>query len=185
MNEKKDKLELARKSPESTNPFGMMRRFTRDMERLFEDFGGFRFPSVFSSEALPFPTEFEEMDWMPQVEVLHNNGQFMVRADLPGMTKDDIKVELANDMLTISGERKAEKEEKREGFYRSERSYGNFYRQLPLPEGVMTEKAEATFTNGVLEVTMPAPKAEPATRKLEVKDAPPALKEQAKAKAAA
>jgi len=172
MNEKKDKFELAHKSPEAANPFGMMRRFTRDMERLFEDFEWFRFPSVFGSETWPFRTEFNEMEWMPKVEVVHNNGQFTVRADLPGMTKDDIKVELANDMLTISGERKAEKEEKREGFYRSERSYGNFYRQLPLPEGALTEKAEATFTNGVLEVTMTAAKTEPAIRKLEVKDTP-------------
>lgn len=181
MNEKNE-LEVARKSPEAANPFGMMRRFSRDMERLFEDFGGFRFPSVFGSETWPFRTEFGEMEWMPQVEVLQNNGQFTVRADLPGMTKDDIKVEFTGDMLTLSGERKAEKEEKREGFYRSERSYGNFYRQLPLPEGAMTEKAEATFTNGVLEVTMPAPKIEPATRKLEVKEAPA---ENKKAKAAA
>ncbi len=182
MNEKKDSLQRARKSPEAANPFGMMRRFTKDMERLFEDFEGFRFPSVFASETWPFRTEFGEMEWMPQVEVLQNNGQFTVRADLPGMTKDDIKVEFSGDMLTISGERKEEKEEKREGYYRSERRYGNFYRQLPLPEGAMTEKAEATFTNGVLEVTMPAPKAEPATRKLEVKDAP-AVKDQAKAAA--
>ncbi|HEY5883320.1 MAG TPA: Hsp20/alpha crystallin family protein [Pyrinomonadaceae bacterium] len=182
MNEKKDSLQLAQKSPEAANPFGMMRRFTRDMERLFEDFDGLRFPSLFASETWPFRTEFGEMEWMPQVEVLQNNGQFTVRADLPGMTKDDIKVEFSGDMLTISGERKEEKEEKREGYYRSERSYGNFYRQLPLPEGAMTEKAEATFKNGVLEVTMPAPKAEPATRKLEVKDAP-AEKDQAKAAA--
>ncbi len=158
MNNKNESLESARKSPEATNPFGMMRRFTRDMERLFEDFEGFRFPSLFNSETSPFRTEFGEMEWMPQVEVLQNNGQFTVRADLPGLTKDDIKVEMAENMLTISGERKEEKEEKREGFYRSERSYGAFYRQLPLPEGAMTEKAEATFTNGVLEVTIPAPK---------------------------
>lgn len=182
MNEKKKTLELARKGPQAANPFGMMRRFTSDMERLFEDFEGFRFPSVFASETSPFRTEFGEMEWMPKVEVLQNNGQFTVRADLPGMTKDDIKVEFAGDMLTISGERKEEKEEKREGFYRSERSYGNFYRQLPLPEGALTEKAEATFTNGVLEVSMPAPKVEPATRKLEVKDAP-AGKNEAKAAA--
>ena len=181
MNEKKESLELAQKSPEVANPFGMMRRFTRDMERLFEDFEGFRFPSLFNS-MWPSPTKFGEMEWMPQVEVLQNNGQFIVRADLPGLTKDDIKVELTENMLTISGERKEEKEEKREGFYRSERSYGNFYRQLPLPEGAMTEKAEATFTNGVLEVSIPAPKAEPTTRKLEVKDVP-AENKQAKAAA--
>ncbi len=106
-----------------------------------------------------------------EVEVIQNNGQFTVRADLPGMSKDDIKVELTDDLLTISGERKEEKEEKREGFYSSERSYGNFYRQLPLPEGALTEKAEATFNNGVLEVTMPAKKIEPATRKLEINEA--------------
>src|SRR6188768_3596660 len=149
MNERKESLTLARKSPEAANPFGMMRRFTRNMERLFEDFEGFGFPSVFASEPWPFRTEFEEMEWMPQVEVLQNNGQFTVRADLPGMIKNDIKVEFTGDMLTISGERKAEKEEKREGFYRSERSYGNFYRQLPLPEGVKTENANAVFHNGV------------------------------------
>ena len=180
MNEKKESLELARKSAEAVNPFGMMHRFTRDMERLFQDFQGF--PSVFSAEPWPFRTEFGGIEWMPQVEVLQHNGQFTVRADLPGMTKDDIKVEFTGDMLKISGERKAEKEEKRESFYRSERSYGNFYRQLPLPEEALTEKAQATFTNGVLEVTMPAPKVEPATRKLEVKDAP-AVNDRAKAAA--
>jgi HSP20 family protein len=133
MNEKKESLELARRSAEAVNPFGIMRRFTRDMENLFKDFEVFRFPSVFASETLPFRAEFGEMEWMPQVEVVQNNEQFTVRADLPGITKDDIKVELAENMLTISGERKEEKEEKREGFYRSERSYGSFYRQLPLP----------------------------------------------------
>ena len=69
-------------------------------------------------------------------------------------------------------EGKEEKEEKREGFYRSERTYGSFYRQIPLPEGVKTENAAATFRNGVLEVTMPAPKMESHTRKLEIREAP-------------
>jgi HSP20 family protein len=116
--------------------------------------------------------EFDNVEWMPQIEMLQNNGQLVVRADLPGMTKDDVKVELTNDMLTISGERKQEKEEKREGFYRSERSYGSFYRQIPLPERVKTENAHAIFHNGVLEIAMPAPKMETHTRKLEIKEAP-------------
>jgi HSP20 family protein len=94
----------------------------------------------------------------------------MVRADLPGLTKEDVKVELTENLLMISGERKEEKEEKREGFYRSERSYGSFYREVPLPEGAMTEKAAATFRNGVLEITIPAAKLEPSTRKLEIKE---------------
>jgi HSP20 family protein len=71
-------------------------------------------------------------------------------------------------LLTIWGERKEEKEEKREGFFRSERSYGNFYRQVPLPQAAKAENAMATFNNGVLEITMPAAKVEPATRKVEI-----------------
>lgn len=170
MKDKKESLESVRKNGEATNPFRMMRRFTKDMERLFNDFDGFRIPALFDSETWPFSTEIPEMEWMPRVEVLRDKEQFTVRADLPGVSKDNIKVEFLNNQLTISGERKEEKEEKREGFYRSERRYGKFYRQLPLPEGALTDKAEATFNNGVLEVTMPAPKATSGTRRLEVKE---------------
>jgi HSP20 family protein len=166
----KEKMELARKTPETVNPFQTMRRFTKDMERLFEDFQGFSFPTFFKTDFAPFRMEFDQGEWMPQIEVLQNNGQFMVRADLPGLTKDDVKVEVTDDVLTLSGERKEEKEEKREGFYRSERSYGSFYRQIPLPEGAKTENAAATFMNGVLEITIPAPKVAAPTRKLEIKE---------------
>lgn len=167
----KTELELARKTPEF-NPFGMMRRFSKDMERLFDDFEGFRVPGFFNREFFPFRTEFKDFDWMPQIEVLQTNGDLMVKAELPGLTRDDVKVELTDEALTISGERKEEKEEKREGFYRSERNYGRFYRQIPLPEGVKTDKANATFRNGVLEVTVPVTKSESKARKLEIKEAP-------------
>jgi HSP20 family protein len=167
--EKKEELELARKTPEF-NPFGMMRRFTKDMERLFDDFGGFSFPGFFNREMFPFNAEFKEFDWMPQIEVLKSNGDLMVKADLPGLTKDDVKVELTDEALTISGERKEEKEEKGEGFYRTERHYGRFFRQIPLPEGAKTDKANAVFTNGVLEVKIPVAKTESQARKLEIKD---------------
>lgn len=166
---KKEELELARKTPEF-NPFGMMRRFTKDMERLFEDFGGINFPGFFNQEVFPFNAEFKEFDWMPQIEVLKSNGDLMVKADLPGLTKDDVKVELTDEALTISGERKEEKEEKKEGFYRTERNYGRFFRQIQLPEGAKTDKANAIFTNGVLEVKIPVAKVETKTRKLEIKD---------------
>ena len=81
-----------------------------------------------------------------------------------------MKVEVVEGALVISGERKEEKEEKGEGFYRSERTYGSFFRRLPLPEGVKSEEAAATFKNGVLEVTIPAPKREPTGRRLEIKE---------------
>ena len=177
----KGNMEVALNTPETVNPFQMMRRFTKDMERLFEDFGGFNFPSFFQTEFTPFRMEFDNGEWMPQIEVLQNNDQFKVRADLPGLTKDDVKVEVTDDFLTISGERKEEKEEKGEGFYRSERSYGSFYRQIPLPEGAMTEIAAATFQNGVLEITIPAPKIATPTRKLEIKE--PTKEKSAKAAA--
>lgn len=167
--EKKEELEVAQTTPEF-NPFGMMRRFTKDMERLFEDFGDFRFPGFFNREFFPFNAEFKEFDWMPQIEVLKSNGDLMVKADLPGLTKDDVKVELTDEVLTISGERKEEKEEKREGFYRSERNYGRFFRQIPLPEGAKTDKANAVFTHGVLEVKIPVAKTDTQARKLEIKD---------------
>jgi len=167
---KKEKMELERSAPETANPFQMMRRFTKDMERLFEDFRGFNFPTFFKTDFAPFRMEFDDAEWAPQIEVLHNKGQFMVRADLPGLTKDDVKVDVTDDMITISGERKEEKEEKREGFYRSERRYGSFYREIPLPEGAKTEDAAATFQNGVLEITIPAKKVETASRKLEIKE---------------
>ena len=166
----KGKMEVALKTPETVNPFQMMRRFTKDMERLFEDFQGFDFPKFFKTDFPPFRMESNKVEWAPQIEVLQNNGHFTVRADLPGLTKDDVKVEVTDDLLTLSGERKEEKEEKREGFYRSERSYGSFYRQIPLPEGARTENAAATFLNGVLEITIPAPKVAAPTRKLEIKE---------------
>jgi HSP20 family protein len=165
----------------AATPFGFMRRFATDMERLFEEFEGFRFPSLFGREFFPFTREFEHVGWVPEIEVRQNNGQFVVRADLPGLKKDDVKVELADNVLTISGERKEEKEEKREGYYRSERSYGSFYRQVPLPEGAKTDTATAEFTDGVLQITMQAPESQPKARRLEIKQG----EESAQAKAAA
>ena len=182
--EKQKSTELATteaKPAPTPTPFGFMRRFATDMERLFEDFDGFRFPSVFGREFFPFTRDFERVAWSPEIEVRQNNGEFMVRADLPGLKKDDVKVELTNNLLTISGERKEEKEEKREGYYRSERNYGSFYRQVPLPEGAKTDTATAEFTDGVLKITMQAPERKPEARRLEIKKG----EEPAKAKAAA
>jgi HSP20 family protein len=86
------------------------------------------------------------------------------------LTKDDVNVEINDDAITISGERQNENEEKREGYYRSERSYGSFFRTIPLPQGVNADDANATFNNGVLEITMKAPQLQSRGRRLEISE---------------
>jgi HSP20 family protein len=148
-----------------------MRRFAEEMDRLFEDF------RLGASPPLPrfeLPWEGREGgagEWLPSLEVGERGGRLVVRADLPGLTKDDVKVEVRDDALTIEGERRQEREEKRKGLYRSERTYGRFYRQVPLPEGVDAEQAKASFRNGVLEVTMPAPPRPAKGRKVPIEEA--------------
>lgn len=185
-NKKPETTELQKpngeKAVEPISPFGFMRRFAEDMERLFDDFYVPRFPNLFEREWFPFGKEMESIAWTPKIEVLQHNGDLTVRAELPGLTKDDVKVKLTDEALTISGERKEEKEEKRDGFYRSERSYGTFYRQVPLPPGVDIEKATATFNNGVLEVTVYVPKIEARSRTVEIKEEQPAEKSMTAAK---
>jgi HSP20 family protein len=126
----------------TANPFTMMRRFTEELDRAFSG-GGLGFGS--------------ERIWSPAIEVSEREGKMMVRADLPGLKKDDVKIECTDDGLTIQGERKREHQEESGGFRRSERSYGSFYRYIPLPEGANTEQAQANLENGVLEVSIPVP----------------------------
>ena len=95
--------------------------------------------------------------WMPAMDLLETDDEFVLRADLPGMTEDDVSIELEDNVLTVSGERKAEHEEKGEGFYRVERAFGSFSRSLTLPQGVDPEAVNAGFEKGVLEVRVPKP----------------------------
>ena len=168
---KKESTEIEKRTGtllDTASPFRFARRFAEDMERLFEDFQGFRVGSLLGREFFPFTKEFEHIDWVPKIEVTERNGEFCVRADLPGLKKEDVKVELTNEALTLSGERKEEKEEKREGYFRSERNYGSFYRYIPLPHFAKTDTAKAEFHDGVLEVRMQVPKSETRSRRLEV-----------------
>jgi HSP20 family protein len=95
--------------------------------------------------------------YVPALDVSETDGTYVLRADLPGVAESDVKVELKDDVLTISGERKSEREHKGEGFHRVERTSGSFSRSLTLPAGVDAQAITATFTNGVLEVTVTKP----------------------------
>jgi HSP20 family protein len=136
----------------NANPFSLMRRFSENMDRMFsgawddQEFGA----------------------WVPPVDVRERDGQLIVSAELPGMNKEDVKVEVTEEGLVIQGERKREHEEERGGIYRSERSYGSFYRLIPLPEGAKIDQAKAQFNNGVLEVKLPVPESRQKTRQVPI-----------------
>ncbi len=130
----------------STSPFSLMRRFSEEMDRMFSNsrlFGGQRGE--------------ENALWMPAVEVSEKDGNMRVCAELPGLTQNDVKVEVLEGDLIIQGQKKREHEEEREGVYHSERSYGQFYRRIPLPTDAKIDDAKAEFRNGILEVTVPVP----------------------------
>jgi HSP20 family protein len=100
-------------------------------------------------------------DWMPAIDAFQRGNEFVIRADVPGMARTDLTVEIGDDSLTIRGERKHEdRGEERDGVFWSERSHGTFSRVVPLPPGAISDSAKATFTNGVLEVIVQAPSVE-------------------------
>jgi len=155
---RRDEHGLARGEQFFEEPFGMMSRFAREMDRVFDDVlgRGRLTPRIGRSwPRSPWQTDIEQ--WAPEVEVFHRNNELVVRADLPGLTKDDVKVDVTESRLTIQGERRREHEEETGGVYRSERSYGTFCREVQLPDGSITDQAKANFKDGVLEITMPAP----------------------------
>jgi HSP20 family protein len=96
-----------------------------------------------------------ERTWMPAIEVNQGEGNYMIRAELPGLRPEDVNVEITDDAIVISGERKEEKDEERRGVHITEHRYGEFYRSIPLPEGAQTDMAKASFENGVLEINVP------------------------------
>ena len=95
--------------------------------------------------------------WIPAMDLVETEDHLVLRGDLPGVREDDVEIEIKDNVLTVSGERRAEGEEKSQGFYRVERSFGSFSRSLTLPRGVDADSIEAKFDNGVLEVRIPKP----------------------------
>jgi HSP20 family protein len=147
------------------HPFGLMRRLTSEMDRAFEEFG---IRPTFA--AWPREIVQEGLFWSPSLDIVERHGELLVRADLPGLVREDVKVTVTDEILTIEGERKRELKETTEGYFRSECSYGRFLRTVPLPEGAMGDKTRAVFRNGVLEITIPVPpKIEKTPYKVEVK----------------
>lgn len=148
-------MPLFRGSLFSMNPFALMRQFTEDMDRMF---------AAYPESKVEF--------WTPAIEVKRANGVIHVTAELPGLTKDNVKVSVSEDGIVLEGERKEEKEEKGEESYRCERSYGKFYRAIPLPEGAMLDKATAEIDQGVLKIAVPCAETKPAKKEIPVKETP-------------
>jgi len=116
-----------------------------DMNRLFDRFFEGR------------TTNGTSRRWIPAMDLVETADHLVLRGDLPGITEDDINIEIKDNVLTVSGERKAESEEKGEGYHRVERAFGSFSRSLTLPQGIDPERIEAGFDKGVLEVRIPKP----------------------------
>jgi HSP20 family protein len=146
--------------PQSWRPFDRLRR---EIDHLFDDFGGDFWRAPFRQVERAFGA-------MPAADVTETDGGFEVTAELPGMDEKNIEVKLANHTLTIKGEKRDEKEETKKDYYMRERSFGSFQRSFTVPEGVDTDKIEASFKNGVLTVTLPkTAEAKRAEKKITVK----------------
>lgn len=156
----RERKEVARQQGENDSPLLSLQR---DINRVFDDFWSRFGGSAAGSNGLLSATG-------PRTDVSETASAVEVSVELPGMDEKDVDVSLSDEVLTIRGEKKAEREEKKKGYYLAERSYGSFYRSIPLPSGVDPEKAEAQFKQGVLRVTLPkTPEAQAKVRKIEVK----------------
>ncbi len=140
-------------------------RLRREIDHLFDDFGG-------DFWRAPFRQVERALGAMPAVDVTETESGYEVIAELPGMDEKNVEVKLANHTLTIKGEKRDEKEETKKDYYMRERSFGSFQRSFTLPEGVDTDKIEASFKKGVLTVTVPkTAEAKKAEKKITVKAA--------------
>jgi HSP20 family protein len=133
-------------------PFAELGRLERDMERMFEDLWGRRMRPMWPEGW--WPTSGMEVS-VPAVDVYEEKDDIVAKAELPGMEKDNLEVNISDHFLTIKGEKKKEEEVKEENYYRSERAYGSFLRTVELPKDIHADKVKASFKNGVLEIRMP------------------------------
>jgi HSP20 family protein len=134
----------------AANPFDLMREMSRGLDRSWLAGNG------------------RQGVWSPAIECRRVNGDLLVSAELPGLKKEDIKVQVLDENLVLEGERKIESKEEKEGYFRSERSYGKFWRQIPLPEGAKTDNIKASMNEGVLEVKIPIVETKPSTLQIPI-----------------
>jgi HSP20 family protein len=143
------------KTLDKWNPFRVSSSW--DPFREFEEMQS-RLASLFGRR-LPTPGGREEAfgltEWMPPVDIAEDEKEYTIKVELPGVSKEDVKVTVEGGVLSITGERKAEKEEKDKKYHRIERSYGSFFRSFTLPEGTSTEKIGAGFKDGILKLHLP------------------------------
>jgi HSP20 family protein len=145
-----------------SDPFAFAQAMSQEMDRLFDTFGGTTqggrsLSTGGSGRSLHQQGSRGQSYWAPPMEVLQRGNDMIVRADLPGISPDEVQIEVEDGVLTISGERRNTNEDRQEGFYRSERSYGTFSRSIALPEGIDEDQVNARYEHGVLEVTVPLP----------------------------
>lgn len=139
------------------DPLSQFRRLSEQMDRWFDTMGVGRTNNRMSGPNENPWIENAQNTWAPELETFLRDDQFVVRMDLPGVNKDDVNVEVTDDAIVIHGERQQTHQEERDGFYRSERSYGRFYREVQLPEGAQPDTAKANYRDGVLEISVTAP----------------------------
>ena len=158
-----------------SNPFGFAQAMTEEMDRLFSSGGDVspygRMESGGQSGrslATHGGQHRASGQWMPQLEVRQRGNELVVSADLPGLKPEDVEIEIDDGVLTISGERQQTSEDRDQGVYRSERSYGAFTRSIALPDGVDEDEVQARFEHGVLEVTVPLPQQRQRGRRVQI-----------------
>jgi HSP20 family protein len=156
---------VSQQRPRRWESAGRLEEMQADLARLFEmgPFGVFPF-----GRALRRMPQIS-VEAMPRVDVFEREGKLVVKAELPGVKKDDINLEIEDGDLVLRAERKEEREVKEENWYRMERSFGSLYRRLPLPEGAQADQITANLSDGVLEVTIPKPQEkEPQAKKVAI-----------------
>lgn len=151
----------------SGNPLRLMRRLSEDLDELFGQVFGTGLVTGMPAALVP------PVDFVPAVETFERDGKLVVRADLPGLSPQDVAVEVANGVLTLSGERQEKREVAENGMRHAELRYGRFMRSIRLPEGTRATDILANFSNGVLEITVSIPDETQASRKIEVQGSQP------------